>query len=143
LGPILRKYTPAKLLVRGGSARVTKVELTQLYDALGLLRSLQHDVALFNAASGSPSEVRYAAFRLTRQAAAFGVRVPRAGGGAAVAVPGLDELGAFVERAFSDRVGAARATIAGGVVDFEGLAEFFAPGRDCGEKSPCAVGPTR
>ena len=129
LGPIIRKYTPAKLIVKGAT-RHTKVELSQLFDALGLLRSLQHDARLFNAASGTPCEVRYAAYRLTRQGAAFGVRVPRASSGATVDVPGLDELIAYVEGAFSDRIACSRATVAGGIVDFESLAELFVPGRD-------------
>ena len=78
LGPILRKYTAAKLQVRAGAKRggQTSVELPMLLDALGLLRALQYDVAQFNgaaaASAGSPplsqSELRYACFRLTRQA---------------------------------------------------------------------------
>jgi hypothetical protein len=82
LGPVLRKYTTAKLSVRG-LKRTTSVDLRALTDALGLLRALRHDVAQFNAAASAPSpgEARYLAFRLTRQAAAFGVRVPRPGEG--------------------------------------------------------------
>ena len=132
LGPILRKFTAAKLAVKG-ARRTTTVELSMLTDALGLLRALQFDVAQFNAATGAPratSEVRYRAFRLTRQAAAFGVRVPRAGGADAVVVPGLDELVDFVEAQAADRITAARALVAGGVCDFESLGEFFRPGVD-------------
>jgi hypothetical protein len=138
LGPILRKYTSARLAVKG-ARRTTTVELPLLYDALGLLRSLQYDVAEFNsaaiaAAAGtplSPSALRYACYRLTRQASAFGVRVPRPGTpGATVDVPGLDALVAFVEAENADAIAAARGLIAGGVVDFPALPELFRPGVD-------------
>jgi hypothetical protein len=85
LAPVLRKYTAAKLQVKG-SRRITVVELSLLADALGLLRSLQYDVVQFNTTNDgvarTPSQVRYLAYRLTRQGAAFGVRVPRPGTGA-------------------------------------------------------------
>lgn len=134
LGPILRKYTAAKLNMKG-ARRVTTVEVAQLWDALGLLRSLQYDIAQFNsmAAAGqdnSPSALRYACYRLTRQAAAFGARVPRPGSGVLVAAPGLDELVSFVEGAHADRLAASRALLASGVVDFASLAELFLPGAD-------------
>ena len=156
LGPILRKYTPAKLVVRG-ARRTTTVEFPALYDALGLLRGLQYDVARFNAAAEgctqaggaadaarettasdaahagprllSGSQVRYACFRLTRQASAFGVRVPRPGYGT-VCVPGLDELVTLVEAQYADTLVGARALLAGGVIDFTSLAELFVPGSD-------------
>ena len=140
LGPILRKYTSARLLVRG-ARRHTVVELAVLFDALGLLRSLQHDVAQFNAVSaigsgGSAvaamnaftlSEIRYGCYRLTRQASAFGVRVPRPGTGT-VSVPGLDELIALVEEKYADALTAARTLVKGGLVDFQALGEFYTPG---------------
>jgi hypothetical protein len=61
LGPVLRKYTAAKLQVRG-RARVTTVELRALADALGLLRSLRHDVEQFNSACVSGNLVTAAAW---------------------------------------------------------------------------------
>lgn len=136
LGPILRKYCGARLAVRG-SSRSTTVPLPLLYDALGLLRSLVYDAAEFNraaaaAASGAPlpaSDLRYACYRLTRQAAAFGVRVPRPGTGS-VEVPGLDALVAAVEREYADALETGRAMVAGGVVDFASLPVFFTPGAD-------------
>ena len=133
LGPILRKYTAAKLTVKG-MLRTTKVELTRLFDALGLLRSLQYDVAQFNtvccAPTLTPSAVRYACYRLTRQAAAFGVRAPRPNTGIVVRVPGLDDLLLYVEAAHANVIAASRSAIAGGAVEFDGLAEFFVPGVD-------------
>ena len=133
LGPILRKYTSAKLTVKG-IKRLTTVEFSLLYDALGLLRSLQYDVAQYNSAAQSSgelssSELRYACYRLTRQASAFGVRVPRPGT-ATVEVPGLQELVAFIEQRFADEIATARTLIAGGIVDFPSLAELFTPGTD-------------
>lgn len=132
LGPILRKYTSARLVVKG-ARRSTVVELSLLYDALGLLRSLQYDVEQFNSAAGdhalSSSELRYRCYRLTRQASAFGVRVPRPGT-STVAVPGLTELVSYIESVYADALISARGLVAGGVVDFAGLAELFTPGRD-------------
>ena len=46
LGPILRKYTSARLTVLPGR-RVTSVEFSLLFDALGLLRSLQYAMNTF------------------------------------------------------------------------------------------------
>jgi hypothetical protein len=142
LGPILRKYTPAKLVVRGAT-RTTTVGLPALFDALGLLRSLAYDVARFNdaaaggedaAAASRPAaqtagEARYGCYRLSRQAAAFGVRLPRPGT-TPVEVPGLTALLDLVEMHFADAIAGARAVLAGGVVDFLSLAELYAPGRD-------------
>lgn len=140
LGPILRKYTPARITVKG-ARRYTTVEMPLLFDALGLLRSLQYDVAQFNSVSPRPdrthtqhtqptaSEIRYACYRLTRQAAAFGVRLPRPGT-TTVEVPGLDQLVELVESHFAEQIAAARAMIAGGVVDFPSVAELFRPGVD-------------
>jgi hypothetical protein len=136
LGPILRKYTSARLTVLPGR-RVTSVEFSLLFDALGLLRSLQYDVQQFNLASRRtsdsvdmlPSELRYCCFRLNRQAAAFGVRLPRlAPSSAPVHVPGLDELVEFVESQFHSQIEASRTLISGGVVDFASLSEVFRPG---------------
>ncbi len=140
LAPILRKYTSARLTVSSRS-RVTAVEFSLLYDALGLLRSLQYDVLQFNRANACepessdmlPSELRYCCFRLNRQAAAFGVRLPRARSSAHAAplvVPGLDDLVHFIESQFSSQIEAARTLIAGGVVDFASLCELFRPGAD-------------
>lgn len=130
------RYTSAKFVVRG-PRRYTVVEFPLLLDGLGLLRSLQYDVAQFNGAAAaaapaaalSSSELRYACFRLTRQAAAFGVRVPRPGAGT-VDVPGLDDLVAFVEARFADAIATARGLVAGGIVDFASLGEMYVPGRD-------------
>ena len=132
------RYTSAKFVVRG-PRRYTVVEFPLLLDGLGLLRSLQFDVAQFNGATAaapaaavaalSSSELRYACFRLTRQAAAFGVRVPRPGAGT-VDVPGLDDLVAFVEARFADAIATARGLVAGGIVDFASLGEMYVPGRD-------------
>jgi len=133
LGPVLRKFTSARLQIKAGARRngVTTVELPLLLDALGLLRALQYDVAQFNAAAAAPpasaSALRYACYRLSRQAAAFGVRVPRAGA-APAEVPGLDALVAHVEAQSAAQIEAARALVAGGVVEFAGLAEFLRPG---------------
>jgi hypothetical protein len=142
LGPVLRKYTSARLAVLPGR-RVTSVEFSMLLDALGLLRSLQYDVHQFNlanlrashdvdaiaAADMLQSELRYLCFRLSRQAAAFGFRLPRLGTSSApVRVPGLDELVEFIETQFHSHIEAARTLIGGGVVDFASLAELFRPG---------------
>ena len=134
LAAVLRKYTSAKLSVKG-SRRTTSCDFNTLYDALGLLRSLQYDVAQFNSAVSPPtpltlSEARYATYRLSRQASAFGVRLPRASSGSSVAVPGLDALVALVESKYADALCGARALISGGVVDFAGLGELFVPGVD-------------
>lgn len=129
---MLRKYTAARLTVKPGRRGVTTIELSRLFDALGLLRSLRYDVACSNAAAEArlpPSELRYACFRLNRQAAAFGVRVPRPGTGI-VTVPGLDELVAHVESAHAQQLDISRTLLAGGVCDFESLAELFTPSAD-------------
>jgi hypothetical protein len=138
LGPILRKYTSARLTVSPGR-RVTSVEFSLLFDALGLLRSLQYDVSQFNRVAQCivnsvemlPSELRYCCFRLNRQAAAFGVRLPRVGHSTSmVIVPGLDDLVALLESQFSAQIIASKTLISGGVVDFASLSELFRPGVD-------------
>lgn len=139
LGPILRKYTSARMQVKG-LKRFTVVEMALLYDALGLLRSLAYDVEQFNAASRgalSPSELRYACFRLTKQASAFGVRTPRPGAGT-VDVPGLAELIAFLETRYADEIAAARGLIAGGIADFQSLSELYLPGTDLLDRGACS-----
>lgn len=128
------RYSAARLVIRG-PRRYTVVEFPLLFDCLGLLRSLAFDVARFNEAAAigtsavSASELRYACFRLTRQAAAFGVRVPRPGVGT-VEVPGLQDLIAFIERMFADAITGAQSLIAGGIVDFASLSELYIPGRE-------------
>lgn len=138
LAVVLRKYTSAKLGIASGRGRYTFVEDRLLWDALGLLRSLRYDVEQFNAAAAPPaarggysrSEVRYLCYRLMRQALAFGVRLPKPGE-RVVRVRGLDELIVHVEAgAHADKLAVARGTVARGVVDFESLAELFAPGAD-------------
>jgi hypothetical protein len=115
-----------------GARRFTTAEFNLLYDGLGLLRSLRYDLDQFNRAAGaslSGSELRYACYRLTRQAAAFGVRLPRPGT-ETVEAPGLDDLIAFVEARFADDIAAARGLVTGGVADFAALAEMHTPGTD-------------
>jgi hypothetical protein len=133
LGPILRKYTSAKMTVKPGGRRLTTVETHLIYDALGLLRSLRYDLNEFNSVANrtdlDQSDIRYACYRLTRQASALGVRMPRAGSGT-VSIPGLDELMSFVEARYKEQIASAQALISGGVVDFQSLAEFFTPGVD-------------
>ena len=144
LAPVLRKYTAARLSVHP-KKRVTTVEVARLWDALGLLRSLQYDAAQFNAAataktsSGShlnPSELRYQCYRLNRQAAAFGVRVPRPGEGI-VTVPGLDELVTYIEKRHVQQLEAANTLLQGGLCDFDSLAEMFRPGTDLLDRGAC------
>lgn len=140
LGPILRKYTAAKLTVMPGR-RLTTVELSRLWDAIGLLRSLQYDVAQFNtaaveSASLAPSTIRYACFRLNRQAAAFGVRVPRPGEGQVV-IPGLDDLVNLVEKANQLQIETSQTMISGGLCDFDSLSELFRPGTDLLDRGAC------
>ena len=133
---ILRKYTSAKLSVKAGS-RLTKVENTLLWDALGLLRSLRFDVDAYNSAVIAPGEaarpreeVRYLCYRLMRQASAFGVRLPKPGD-ARVSVHGLDELLEHIEECvFKEELAVARGTVQSGLVDFASLAELFTPGTD-------------
>jgi hypothetical protein len=132
LDTVIRKYTGATLtFIRRNSVKtpVVKIEVSKLYDALGLLRSLQHDVTQFNhATSTMPSaESKYATFRLSKQAAAFGVRLPRIGEGP-IEVPGLDSLVAYIEDKHNDVIEAARSNIAAGIVDFDSLQEYFQPG---------------
>ena len=136
LGPVLRKYTNARLNMKTGRRGTTSVELPLLYDALGLLRSLQYDVGQFNAAAVAmgtagmtPAALRYACYRLTRQASALGVRIPRGGSGT-VDVPWLDPLITHIEGAMRSQLDAARGLLAGGIVDFDALAEFYRPGVD-------------
>ena len=136
LAVVLRKYTAAKMSVRAGQPRVTVVSNALLWDAIGLLRSLRHDVQLFNSAAdplnapSSRAEVRYLCYRLMRQASAFGVRLPRAGEGV-VSVRGLEELITYIETSvYADELSVARATIKSGVVDFASLAELFTPGSE-------------
>ena len=131
---VIRKYTGATLtFIRRNSVKtpVVKIERSKLYDALGLLRSLQYDVKQFNQATTdmAPAVSKYACFRLSKQAAAFGVRLPRIGEDT-IEVPGLDSLVNYVEGEHKDIIEAARANIASGVVDFDSLQEFFLPGRE-------------
>lgn len=139
LGPVLRKYTAARLTVHP-KHRVTTVEITRVWDALGLLRSLQYDVDQFNAAATAtaptPSSLRYQCFRLNRQAAAFGVRVPRAGEGF-VAVPGLDSLVSFLEERYAPQLERSRALLSAGLCDFDSLAEMYKPGTDLLDRGAC------
>ena len=137
LAPVLRRYSAAAKLTMRGPRRVTSCTWPALYDALGLLRSLQYDLRAFNSAheactAGSPlppSALRYAVFRLSRQASAFGVRLPRPGAAAAF-VPGLDALVAEVEARNAESLALARALLAGGLVDFSALGELHTPGTD-------------
>ena len=143
LGPILRKFTAARLTVEPGR-KVTMVEFNRLFDALGLLRALQYDAAQFNnaaegaswATSSGVGELRYACFRLNRQAAAFGVRIPRPGEGR-VEIPGLDELIAFVEKTHAQQLGMSHTLLEGGLCDFDSLAELFLPGTDLLDRGAC------
>ena len=133
LAPILRKYTSAKLNVKG-IKRLTTVDLPLLYDALGLLRSLVYDVEQFNYAADnvttlSTNEIKYCCYRLTRQASAFGVRVPRPGTGK-VDVPGLTELITFIEAHKADELVTAQTLLKNGIIDFQSLAEYYKPGTD-------------
>ncbi|KAL1515773.1 hypothetical protein AB1Y20_002389 [Prymnesium parvum] len=135
LAVVLRKYTAAKLTVKPG-VRLTVVENAMLWDALGLLRSLRHDVEQFNLAATPTSpprpraQVRYLCYRLMRQASSFGVRLPK-WGEAAVHVRGLDELLAHVEGTlFAEPLERARRMVGGGVADFDSLGELFTPGAE-------------
>ena len=132
LSVILRKYTAAKMRVTRG-VRKTVVSSAQLWDALGLLRSLRYDVDQFNAAAAlateARSERRYLCFRLMRQASAFGVRLPPPGE-RLVQVAGLDELISHIEGWHAEQLAIARGTVRSGLVDFSSLAELFTPGAD-------------
>lgn len=95
----VRTYTGARLgTVTGTKGSVLQVELSDVYDILGMLRSLQYDVKLYNNSSSSGNNLndsshsdslenewhesradpleRYARHRLERQAAACHVRLP-------------------------------------------------------------------
>ena len=130
LGPIIRKYTAARLQVKSGR-QFTTVEFSRLWDAIGLLRSLQYDIQSFNSLAShktnTQSESRYHSFRLSRQASAFGVRLPRVGE-SHVSAPGLDDLVALVESKNVHTMETAKAMIASGISDFESLSELFKPG---------------
>ena len=135
LGPILRKYTPAKMQIKG-IKRTTSAEFSALFDALGLFRSLQYDLLQFNsiassssATLSSPSEMRYASYRLMRQASAFGVRLPKPGS-TTVSVPGLEELLSLIEDKYKDELNIAQGMVAGGICDFNSLCELYKPGTD-------------
>ena len=137
LSAVIRRYTAARIqVVRDraslrGSQQLVKIEVSKLYDALGLLRSLQYDVAEFNSVVTKEipdALAKYKCFRLARQAAAFGVRMPPVG--TKVEVAGLDSLIQFIEEEKKDLIETARANIEAGIVDFDSLQEFFTPGRD-------------
>jgi hypothetical protein len=131
LSAIVRKYTAARVqMVVQTREQIVKIEVDKLYDALGLLRSLQYDVAEFNTITTETpkSEAKYRSFRLTRQAAAFGVRVPPLG--TKIEVPGLDSLINYIEDQKQDLIAAARSNVESGVVDFDSLQELFSPGKD-------------
>ena len=152
LATILRKYTSAKVeFIAYGERKlrraVVKVDKDQLWNALGLLRSLQYDVACYNRVVEDyhrnqqevqtiastlldPSEAKYLSFRLTRQAAAFGVRMtPQLGTKYKIVVAGLDSLVQFIQDHNKERIEAAQANIEAGLIDFESLQEFFQPGQ--------------
>jgi hypothetical protein len=123
----VRKYTGATLTVVFDETtrerqHVAKVEISKLYDALGLLRSLRYDVECYN---NVRPLTKYARFRLSRQAAAFGVRLDD---DMVVSVPGLDSLITYIEQHYAESIATARTTIAAGLVDFDGLAEYLTPG---------------
>jgi hypothetical protein len=94
---------------------------------LGLLRSLRYDVECYNNVVRPSLTKKYTRFRLTRQAAAFGVRLDDTDT-VVVFVPGLDSLIAYIEQHHVEAIATARTTIAAGLVDFDGLAEYLTPG---------------
>lgn len=92
LADVVRKYTGARLQQQqadgGKGGSVLQVELTQLYDILGMLRSLQYDVQLYNnnassfvavanttTTTNAAAHARYCRYRLERQAVACNVRL--------------------------------------------------------------------
>ena len=135
LSVVLRKYTGARLQVKGYDNKFIKIDLPKLYDALGLLRSLQYDVDQFNSVSlddtdkdATTTTNKYKCFRLSRQAAAFGYRLPAAGT-TKVEVLGLASLIEYIEQQNKPTIEAARQNIANGVVGFTDLQEYFTPGK--------------
>ena len=133
LGPIVRKYTPAKMQIKG-IKRTTSVDFSTLFDSLGLFRSLHYDVLQFNSLYSTSitltsSEIRYSSYRLMRQASAFGIRLPKPGS-AIIDVPGLDELLALIESKYSNEITTAKSMIRGGICDFNSLFELYSPGTD-------------
>jgi len=130
LAAVVRKYTAARVQVTGRE-QIVKIEVDKLYDALGLLRSLQYDVNEFNSVTVETpkAEAKYRCFRLTRQAAAFGVRLPQISA-QKIKVPGLESLINYIETMKQELVEVARSNVASGIVDFDSLQEFFTPGKD-------------
>lgn len=153
LEAVVRQYCHAQIQgpLKKGDPSTTRITSGQLYDILGLLRSLQYDVtqyntvvAAMNATGGgggetdimSKDERRYACYRLRQQATTLGVRLPvpwqqqQQEAQKLIHIAGLDELVAYLEEEFQPRVDHARRTLEQGVVDFDSLMEFYRPGVD-------------
>mmetsp|Transcript_15847 Transcript_15847/g.42635 ORF Transcript_15847/g.42635 Transcript_15847/m.42635 type:complete len:746 (-) Transcript_15847:1043-3280(-) len=140
----VRKFTNARPTMSGGR-RVTKVEVKQLYDALGLLRALRADVDRYNevmvqgplavdaddeARARHATRARLGTYRLLQQASNLVARIGALGDSAPVDVAGLDDLIAHVEGVYAAEIEYARQVVREGAVDFSSLAELYTPGRE-------------
>eukprot|EP00977_Amphora_coffeiformis_P018012 scaffold6090_cov168-Amphora_coffeaeformis.AAC.2 len=135
LEPIIRQICQAQVRppIRPGEPSVTTVEVTHLYDCLGLLRALQYDVQQYNQSilsgtttTSTDEEARYLSYRFQRQATAHGFKLMD---GMHVEIPGLDELVSYLQERFADKIQWARTMMKEEALEYETLAEYYAPGQ--------------
>lgn len=150
----VRKYTGGRLGTHGNNSAVAvlQVDMNALYDILGMLRSLQYDLKLYNDSirnihnnenSKNVDDEGYACFRLEQQALACGVGTlgRHDANNNIQSVEGLDALIAHIETCYCDRIAAARQyswdcneyninnNKSMALVDFDSLQEYCSPGR--------------
>lgn len=131
LEPIVRQYcrSTIKPPLNGGGPSVIVVDMEQLYDILGLLRALQHDVSLYNeglASEFTPNDRRYALHGLQRQASYHRVKLVA---NERVEIPGMNSLVEYIESESKEKIEQAKTTLSQDCVDFGSLVEYFSPGR--------------
>eukprot|EP00035_Acanthoeca_spectabilis_P006997 m.131437 g.131437 ORF g.131437 m.131437 type:complete len:1036 (+) comp13753_c0_seq2:3-3110(+) len=129
LGTVARKYTASKMAVVPGG-RYTAISKRILYNALGLFKSLQHDIALYNAAAApetTAGQRRYLRKRLLQQMNEFGVRVDPSKQPTFESAE-LNDLVHLIEKENTEILDVSKALIDSGATDFDGLHLLYTPG---------------
>jgi hypothetical protein len=132
---------------------VLHVSLEQIYDVLGMLKSLQYDLHLYNqsldmvhptvedSSQSRSDSIRYYQYRFMRQVEACCNNVQIKPSSNPIHIDGLNELVLYIEQYFNDRIAYAREQINNKQVDFSSLMELCAPGTiliDSGLLSGCS-----
>jgi AraC-like DNA-binding protein len=138
---------PPKLLT------VLHVTLEQIYDVLGMLRSLKYDLQLYNqslnmlhpspedVARNASDSIRYLQYRFLKQVESCCNNVRMGPSSHPICIEGLHELIVFIEQYFRDRIADAKEQINNKQVDFASLTEYCVPGIvlvDSGVLSGCS-----